>query len=361
MLLSKPRPLLARCVQETTEADLEPLEHLSASLVSLSLRHCWALSDGGLSALAPLTCLGLLDLFGCQRITEEGLTALADLPLRSLDVGRCGIGSLGPVAALQGLRTLGLSYCRGLGDRHLAALAPLAASLTSLDVFECTGLTDEAGAELAALTGLRELHLAIGDTLTDEGVQHLRPLTCLRVLNLYATGVTHSALEALAPALSGTLEVLNLDKTLASSDEGIEALAPALAGTLTSLSLAHGLVTDSGLRAVRRMHLLRTLSLRGNSYVTDAGVRELGCLPLTSLDLSFCHGVSASGLEELPASLEELSLEGCHEITGDAFRPLGRLNRLRLLNLEMCDGVHGIEDGIDELLNAADGSLEVIL
>jgi len=83
-----------------------------------------------------------------------------------------------------------------VSDAQLVALAPVAASVVTLDLQQ-TKVTDAGLAALTPFTKLRKLQLQ-NTALSDAGLEHLGKLVSLEILNLYGTGVTDAGLKHLA-------------------------------------------------------------------------------------------------------------------------------------------------------------------
>ena len=154
-----------------------------------------------------------------------------------------------------------------------------------------------------------------------------------------------------------------------------DALLPMPACTALDLSaLPSAVVCDTFLLTVmRRLHLkianLESVSFGGNVWITDEGMRDVlvqadrlreldvshciqlsdrsvSCLdqPLQKLDLTCCYDVSDAVLHSVirhcRASLEELSLAGCTNLTDRTLGTLlNELTGLRKLNIEGCSSV----------------------
>jgi F-box domain len=160
-------------------------------LQHLALRRCVAVSDIGLAALAkgPLAdSLTALDLKGCHRnVTDQGLAALKGLTkLQLLDVSGCelvsDLGVARGLAKMKSLEQLGLSdtqvsdYCCSL----LATAAPL---LRVVHIEHCLKITDTGADALARLTRLYEVR-AFGSSMSARGGATLREKTGA-VVSLY--------------------------------------------------------------------------------------------------------------------------------------------------------------------------------
>jgi hypothetical protein len=202
---------------------------------------------------------------------------------------------------LTGLTTLSLGGYRGRCGMvmppttyaGITRLAPLASTLTSLD-------------------------LAFSDVVTDRGAEALAGLTALASLDLTACMVI--------------------------KPQGVAVLAAALAATLTSLDLSY---TEADHAMVRELAplagSLRRLMLAGCQEVTDEAVRALAPLTsLTHLDLSDCRRVTDDGVQAVAsslASLECLYLCRNKHLTAPSAWALTGLRRLKTLDLSDCKGV----------------------
>lgn len=104
--------------------------------------------------------------------------------------------SLMPVAADgKAYRFTALNVAKDFTDAHLAALAPAADKITSVDLAR-TKVTDAGLAAIGAMKNLTELHLE-NTAITDAGLDHLKGLASLEYLNLYNTKVTDAGAQKL--------------------------------------------------------------------------------------------------------------------------------------------------------------------
>lgn len=157
-------------------------------------------------------------------------------------------------------------------DDDLAQATEALQSMPAVDrvVLSGSALTQRGFACLARMPWLREFASAY---VADAGLDTVRQLTALRVLNLSTADVTDRGLAKLADLTE--LRELNLD---------------------------HCRIGDAGLSYLRGLPALETLALTDCANVTDRGVAALAELPnLKHLGLMFCWRVTARGLDTLRA------------------------------------------------------------
>jgi hypothetical protein len=204
---------------ELTDAQLEPLEHVS-NLIEVKVDHDSQISDAGIAHFGSQINLQSLCLER-TRITDAGLAIVKRFPHLVL---------------------------LGLGG---------------------TNLTDEALTHLEGLKELRTLWLGQGPRVTDAGLVHLQNLTALRELQLWEAPVKGSGLKHLAGMVHlGRLALGGTPLT----DDGLQHLQ--VLHELRELILEHTHVTDAGLRYLKEMHSLKILKL-DHTRVTAGGVDEL--------------------------------------------------------------------------------------
>lgn len=105
---------------------------------------------------------------------------------------------------------------------------------------------------------------------------------------------------------------------------------------LTSLNLEGCGLGDSWLPLLEKLPL-RSLNLRGNPGLTDAGLLSLCKFPLTSLNLGRCRLLTDGGLEVLRGlPLVRLGLQGCVELTDAAVQTMLHWTGLTDLDLRGC-------------------------
>lgn len=288
-----------------TDAGLAPLSTLPA-LKDLSLVSA-AITDDAMDNLKNLAALEKLQLAVCSKLSGSKFGSLAALPnLHEIIVMVTPLSAQGlaELAKLPRLARLTLDASK-FKSEDFAGLAKMT-SLVHLMLNQAVTFDDAAAANLAKLTGLRNLIL-YNTHLTDSGLTHLRGLKSLESL-LVERDDGHFTDEGLANlATLKNLQSLSLGHGRF-TDEGLAAIAglTQLRGFSLSFSLA---VTDDGLAHLARMTQMKNLSITGEA-VTDAGLMRLA--PMTEL--------------------EQLDLSQS-QVTGAGFAKLGQLNRLRDVNL----------------------------
>jgi tetratricopeptide (TPR) repeat protein len=311
--------------EQVTDAGLTHLRGLTA-LQYLDLRGCGRVKDTGLANLRGLTALQYLCLRGCGRVTDVGLALLRGLSaLQYLDLEGCTRVtdvSLAFLRDLSALQHLDLGGCEQVTDDGLASLRELTA-LQYLGLRECSQVTDSGLLHMRGLTALRHLDLGGCEKVTDAGLAHLRGLTSLRHLSLW--GCRRVTAAGLA-SLGGLTALENLDL------RGGEQLTDASLVLLQSLTALQYLdlggceqVTDAGLSHLRGLSALQYLGMCLCKHVTDAGLAHLrGMTALQYLDLGGCEQVTDAGLAHLRGltGLQRLSLWKCEQVTDAGLKAL---------------------------------------
>ena len=279
----------------------------------------------------------------------SGLRSVVWSPSERYDEYSCALSA--HTAELQSLTALRSLSVRKAGNEDLSALCALT-RLVSLDLGDCSHVTDEGLSWLRHLTALARLDLRRGARITDRGVQQLRHLRSVTTLALEGCPhVTDEGLGALWPLRSLTdLRVAGC-QGITDSALGLPPLP-----LLTAVALGRG-ITDHGLAALRPWTRLASLELICCSSVTDRGLLDLRHLTtLASLRLEYCSRVTDSGLEGLSSltGLSSLSLVWCGGVTGTSLTSLAPLSSLATLKIDSCYGL--TDAGVSALLSSC-GSL----
>ncbi len=255
---------------------LDLLQELSGPLV-VSLAGT-QVSDAGLEQLQRLRVVGI-NLEICGRVTDAGLKHLRHVkPLRVLVFTGTGVtdAGLGHLAANESLLALDLELCDGITDdacEPLGGMLQLRSLVLKKSGFERRRISDAGLQQLRNLSQLELLNL-YGNSVTDAGLVHLRPLTKLRELNLSLLPITDAGLRQLQPlAALERLELLYSEgfagPTL--SDGVVEFLEPL--SNLTALDLTGAKLTDVGLARLRVLKKLTMLQLV-RTGVSEDGLRD---------------------------------------------------------------------------------------
>lgn len=160
------------------------------------------ISDVGLAHLAGLQRLGTLSLYQ-DNIRGPGIKSLGRLPhlTRLYLTEPLDDEGMVAVAALRGLKELHLAYDADLGDASYARLGALN-GLGKLSILNGEGIGEEALAGWGGLGQLYELELG-GPRITDAGIQHLAGLKRLDRLTLRNSSVTPRGAKELKKSLPG--------------------------------------------------------------------------------------------------------------------------------------------------------------
>ena len=317
---------------DITEAGLSALRPL-AELRDLDLSPDMPMSDVGLQAIGQLSSLRELRL--CKSISDAGLEALSRLTgIRTLDLSGCGVADKGlrAVASLSALHTLNLSGLQ-ITDAGLSELAQLKA-LSSVDLSDCNLITMGGVWELRGLLGLSTLKLA--------GCMGIYWLACglPHFARLQELDLRRTRLRKLDASLFTALETLDVSSCTTYFVEHLGSLQPPLTVLRMSGWKPIGSLTLSPLLQFSQ---LQTLDLSNSSHVNDQHVRVLASLPLFSLKLDRCEGITDESLLALAScsTLGDLDVSECDLITDAGLQFLSG-SKLMFLNCSACDRVTAV-------------------
>jgi F-box/leucine-rich repeat protein 14 len=234
----------------------------------------------------------------------------------------------GKLSWYQSVMEVDLTYCEAEAASGVLAELRSLPSLRNLKLpARCaeSAVDAEAVCGLTTLTTLRLCAFDEHGVLVEAGewVLDLSRLTTLNSLELFdCSAVTDKEVQALSNLTR--LTSLSLLNSINVTSEGLLAVCSLTA--LTTLNL-HGCnnMTAEGLRAMSSLTALATLDLRYCPNVTTEVLRALSNLTtLTALYLSYCRNVTSEGLQTLNslAALRTLNLYNCPNVTAAAKQAL---------------------------------------
>ncbi|CAK9213214.1 unnamed protein product [Sphagnum jensenii] len=257
----------------------------------------------GPGALSSLT---LVALRGAYRLTDKGVSALLQAApcLTSVNLSQCSLLTEGAVKAVADclgtqLCALSLEGCAQMDGLKLLPVLLQMPCLKKLSLSGVGGVKDEVVSELAVVLGstLEELHLADCRLLTDAAVVGVAACCLgLKVLDLDMLPLlSDMAISCLADGCR-SLRVLSL-KRAKLSDEAVAAFITASGSSLCEISLN---------------------SVRQAGDNTLVALAKHSRMSLEVLDMSWCRSVTDHGLGFVADScplLRELRLFGCTQVT----------------------------------------------
>lgn len=310
---------LHRAGHRVTDVGLRYLSRLPLEI--LDLGGCEEVSDDGLIALAEIRSLRTLNLWKCNKVTA---VVLAHLPITELDLSKCSRVDDDALAhwAHTPLKKVDFSYCNQVTDvgmRHLS-FCPLEAVRV-----EWNGDLSDATPKALSKCPLKELSIG-SEKVTSEGLAHLKDCP-LEVLELLGARIADADLAKLPTSL----HTLTLSGCMSLTDAGLAHLQRLRLRKLTLSNCPW--LTDQGLAHLARLPI-EDLSLLSCPRVTNNGLRSVARLPLQSLHVACRGDLNSAGLVHLkPLSLRHLELGGGLDVTS-ADLAVFRGMPLRFLRIE---------------------------
>lgn len=204
------------------------------SLNCLTLRMCTSISDAALVYLGQINSLEYLDLSGCHRITNEGLSTLSNLTnLKKINLTNC--------ASLESIETL---------SNYL--------SVTNLNLTRCQNIRQLPTDFFITLTRLIKLDMT-STKINNLYLQEWSKLTSLEILLLKDCTIVSSKMLAHLPH-QHQLRILNLRGCINVDDSGLKKISKSL--TLKELDISFcNKITANGLEFIKKIKTLRKLKL----------------------------------------------------------------------------------------------------
>lgn len=329
------------------------------NIIKVSLGKCVPFNDDSMCTLLDIVNLQVLDMTGCEMITDASVKKLATLRrLTWLSLRNCIKITDEGVLALCGCPIRNMAYFtihewerkfESSSKRSSFASAP-APPLQFLDLSGCTLLTEISTKAIARnLKSLTELRLGGCNRVVSVSDDMLAPLqNCEKLHALDISGcvtVTHDGLHPLLIHLE-QLKHLNLWNCLRLTSESLANL-PATRKRLTELSLrgCHG-ITDVACAYISSLVHLARLDLRSCEKIQGHGLKQLKNLQyLKELNMKGCFGLIDSGVQGIGClvHLEHLHLADCWQITDQGMIHLESLTNLITLDISRCRNIRNAE------------------
>lgn len=305
------------------------LTHLD---LSSSMLH---VSDGDLEVIGTMMKMSTLSLADCQWVLDRGLSMLAGLPdLKVLDLTRTGLTDRGvlSIAQLPNLVWLRLEGTL-ISDVGTAMLAECI-SLEKLDLSGCYMVTEEGINKLNGIKRLREIVVQGVSYFSTRGVQQLSSFQNLETVSFDMP--QWIADEEVGLLMNSTA----LKRISINGCKGTCILWMLSHPTLKEVTLTNGRLGVEHLQYLSTLESLDTLKISQCEHLALAAFEKLRCLRnLKNLSLDIAHGTFekhfiAGSICPL-FNLQELSLS-CEYILDETVADLWRLPKLSSLFLEDC-------------------------
>ncbi|CAI0468940.1 unnamed protein product [Linum tenue] len=188
-----------------TDLVFHDISATSLSLIHVSLRWCYLLTNHAIGNLVSNAQIKVLDLRECKSLGDEALKAIGTLPelktlrLDGMDISDFGLSSLRE-RVIKSLTSLSLRGCKRLTDRAISVLFKDASNLElrELDLSNIPSLSDEGILSLArSRVPVSELRIRQCPLIGDTSVMALASMqvdddqrhgNCLRLLDIYNCG-----------------------------------------------------------------------------------------------------------------------------------------------------------------------------
>ena len=224
-------------------ASFEPQSSVTTNVTLLDLRGCQYLTDRGLLQLSNLNNLEIAYFDNCHSLSGRGLLALSNS---------------------NRLHTLSLINCRRLTDEGIIHISNCLLSLEVLLLEGCRCLTDRSLAAISSLTNLAKLDLSLCDMVTDQGLHHLKQLRKLYSLSLgWCRKITDEGLNGLTshPERAENLRVLQLARCTALTDVGIQYITRLSGLEFLDLNGCNGISSATTGDTIKKLDKLTVLNI----------------------------------------------------------------------------------------------------
>jgi hypothetical protein len=241
-------------------------------------------------------------------LTSKGLGQITLLTqLADISLVRCG----GLKDGLQNLQSLPKLEHLHIEGSHIfnTTVTENDSNLSSLELMEVYGLSDEDMLCISLLSRLKSLILFNCCDITDTGLG--------RLSSLHLTKLMISGSNAAKQAIDSVTHLTTL-KTLGLEDMDIN---------------------DVSLQTISSLTQLQSLYLNSNRNITDNGLKWVSALPVLSfLSLANCQSIAQSTSQplSLPSSLVALSLQDSLSITDRAVKNIVSSSNITFINLSGC-------------------------
>lgn len=255
-------------------------------------------------------------------------------------------------SGLSSLRSLDVSYCRKLTDKGLSAIADGCSDLHVLRLSGCRFVTDKALLALSVnCPYLEELGLQGCSNITDTGLISLAN-GCRRIKFLdmnKCNNVGNKGVSSVAEACSSSLRTLKLLDCYKIGDESIMSLAGFSHNLETLIIGGCGGVSNESIKLLASACRTNLKNLRMDwcMNISDSSVSCLlnNCRNLEALDIGCCEEVTDAAFNDLENDgdhlrMKVLKISNCSRITLTSIRILvDKCNLLEYLDVRSCPNI----------------------
>eukprot|EP01006_Ploeotia_vitrea_P066618 TRINITY_DN95360_c0_g1_i1.p1 TRINITY_DN95360_c0_g1~~TRINITY_DN95360_c0_g1_i1.p1 ORF type:complete len:373 (-),score=148.00 TRINITY_DN95360_c0_g1_i1:52-1131(-) len=338
--------MATRVLEFLTHRDLLALSRCSRTLQS----SCAGSLSSTASSAGAVSLSGLERLLVESKVEENAVFRHVDLTSSAVSVAQLArlTSDAFPYRAVA--ESLTLQFCKELKNYHLAMLRWLP-NLRHVDIGGCHGLTDKAITHiLDACPNLTSIRLYWCPQLTDDAMLAIaRSQQAPRMQSINLSGVRHisnAAVAALAKACPN-VHTLDLTRVEALATEGMTAIGKHMPLLRDLRMYACAELTNAGLEAIARgCPLLQAIDITGAKLISDEAVVALArhCPQLNWLSTMWCVSLGTEfvtrGLAVHARRLEWLSVHGNTKLTDAHLEALGRTcAQLRMLDVHGCSGI----------------------
>ncbi|GMH08224.1 hypothetical protein Nepgr_010064 [Nepenthes gracilis] len=214
------------------------------NLEILNLNGCQKISDKGIEAI---TCaspnLKAFSIYWNVRVTDNGIQHLVKSCKQVVDLNLSGCKNISDKSLqqiadnFQDLESLNITRCVKLSDSGLLYILQKCTYLQYLNLYALSSLTDETYRNISLLPNLKSLDLCGAQNLSDEGLTCVAKCKILVSLNLtWCIRVTDVGVMAIAQGCT-SLELLSLFGILGVTDKSLEALSRSCSRTMNTLDV----------------------------------------------------------------------------------------------------------------------------